>query len=142
MEEILRLLQEKGYKLTLQRRAVLDAFAECEGFPTANQILAVVRKIHPNISLDTIYRNLALLTEIGALHEIYRTAGNVYEISTPGHHHHHLVCTKCGRTECIDVCPMNDAYVKEAAKKGFLITGHIFEFYGLCHSCRENENES
>ena len=140
MEEVLQLLQENGCKLTPQRRAVLEAFAECGDFPTAHQLLTVIRKTHPSISLDTIYRNLALLAEIGAIHEIYRSAGNVYEIIAPGHHHHHLVCTKCGRTECIDVCPMNETYVKEAEKKGFLITGHVFEFYGLCAHCRKNQN--
>ncbi|EEX78412.1 transcriptional regulator, Fur family [Selenomonas sputigena ATCC 35185] len=96
-----------------------------------------MRRKHSNVSLDTIYRNLALLSNLGVIHEIYRAAGNVYEIIEPGHHHHHLVCTECGKTECIDICPMQEAYTKEAEKRGFLITGHIFEFYGICQECRE-----
>ena len=135
-EDHLALLSSKGYKLTPQRRAVLDAFLECDPFPTAQQLLAAVHKKHANVSLDTIYRNLALLSELGVIHEIYRTAGNVYEILAPGHHHHHLVCTECGKTECVDICPMQDAYIKEAEKKGFRITGHIFEFYGICKDCQ------
>lgn len=137
-EDHLRQLRSHGYKLTPQRRAVLDAFQECGPFPTAQQLLAAVHKKHANVSLDTIYRNLALLSNLGIIHEIYRTAGNVYEIIEPGHHHHHLVCTECGKTECIDVCPMQDSYTKEAEKKGFLITGHIFEFYGVCRDCQKN----
>ncbi|MCR5446462.1 MAG: transcriptional repressor [Schwartzia sp.] len=137
MENILEKLRQKGYKITPQRRAVLDAFQAFENFPTAQQLLTAVRKTHPDVSLDTIYRNLSLLTELGAVHEIRRSSGNVYELATSGHHHHHLVCTKCGKTECIDMCPISDAYTKEAEKKGFLITGHIFEFYGLCSDCRK-----
>lgn len=139
LKNSLALLRSKGYKLTPQRQAVLHAFSECSDFPTAQQILAAVHKTHPSVSLDTVYRNLALLTKIGIVHEIYRTAGNVYEIIQPGHHHHHLVCTSCGKTECIDICPMQDSYTQEAEKKGFLITNHIFEFYGLCKNCRQKQ---
>lgn len=130
------MLRKKGYKITPQRRAVLTALDTCGQFPTAQDILEAVRKMQPDVSLDTIYRNLTLLTELGIVHEVYRSAGNVYEIVEQGHHHHHLVCTECGRTECIDICPMNEIYEKEAEKHGFLVTGHVFEFYGLCWSCR------
>ena len=74
--------------------------------------------------------------ELDIVHEIHRPSGNVYELVRPGHHHHHLICTECGKTECIDICPMNKIYEKEAEKRGFLVTGHVFEFYGICWSCR------
>ena len=135
-EKSLSMLRKKGYKITPQRRAVLTALDTCGQFPTAQDILEAVRKMQPDVSLDTIYRNLTLLTELGIVHEVYRSAGNVYEIVEQGHHHHHLVCTECGKTECIDICPMNEIYEKEAEKHGFLVTGHVFEFYGLCWSCR------
>ena len=135
-ERSLSMLREKGYKITPQRRAVLTALDTCGQFPTAQQILESVRKMQPDVSLDTIYRNLTLLTELGIVHEVYRSAGNVYEIVEQGHHHHHLVCTECGKTECIDICPMNEIYEREAEKHGFQVTGHIFEFYGLCWSCQ------
>ena len=132
----LELLRQKGYKITPQRRAVLEALdAGCQ-FPTAQQVLELVREKQPDVSLDTVYRNLTLMVSLGIVHEIFRSAGNAYEIVEPGHHHHHLVCTECGKTECIDVCPMNKIYEKEAEKRGFLVTGHVFEFYGLCWSCR------
>lgn len=135
MEKKLSILREKGYKITPQRRAVITALEEFGKFPTAQNILESVKKTQPDVSLDTIYRNLTLLAEVGIVHEIHRHTGNIYEIVTPGHHHHHLVCTECGRTECLDICPVNDAYVREAEKKGFQITGHTFEFYGICHDC-------
>lgn len=137
MENFLEKLRAAGYKITPQRRAVLAAFQGQAPFPTAHQILDAVRRTQPDVSLDTIYRNLALLTELGLVHEIFRPAGSVYELTAPDHHHHHLVCTACGRTACIDVCPMTPIYEKEAKKQGFQITGHIFEFYGLCRACQE-----
>ena len=136
MTQCLELLRKRGCRITPQRRAVLSAFAECQRFPTALELLGVIRHLQPDVSLDTVYRNLTLFTELGIVHEVHRPSGNAFEIVAPGHHHHHLVCTECGRTECIDICPMNEIYEKEAEKHGFLVTGHVFEFYGLCWSCR------
>ena len=136
MTQCLELLRKRGCRITPQRRAVLSAFAECQRFPTALELLGVIRHLQPDVSLDTVYRNLTLFTELGIVHEVHRPSGNAFEIVAPGHHHHHLVCTECGKTECIDICPMNKIYEKEADKRGFLVTGHIFEVYGLCWSCR------
>ncbi|ORT99921.1 Zinc uptake regulation protein ZUR [Anaerovibrio sp. JC8] len=133
-------LRAKGYKITPQRRAVLQALAACPPFTTAQQIREEVQKQQPDVSLDTVYRNLSLLAELDIVHEIFRSSGNVYELVDDEHHHHHLVCTECGRTECIDICPMIDTYEQEAAKKGFQITGHIFELYGLCSQCQEKKS--
>ena len=139
MEKMLEALREHGYKLTPQRRAVLQAMHGCAKFPTAQQILTEVRKEMPEISFDTVYRTLTLFTKLGITHEVYRPSGMVYELAE-GHHHHHLVCTECGRTECLDVCPVSEAYLEEAKKKGFQITGHVFEFFGLCKDCQKKRN--
>ena len=136
-QQPLDLLKAKGYKITPQRRAVLQALAVCPPFITAQQICDEVRKQQPDVSLDTIYRNLSLLTKLDIVHEIFRSSGNVYELVNAEHHHHHLVCTECGHTECINICPMIDSYQQEASKKGFKITGHIFELYGLCNKCQK-----
>lgn len=134
-------LRAKGYKITPQRRAVLQALAACPPFTTAQQIRDEVQKQQPDVSLDTVYRNLALLTELDIVHEIFRSSGNVYELADANHHHHHLVCTECGRTECIDICPMINSYQQEADKKGFKITGHVFELYGLCRECQKKKSK-
>ena len=135
-ESCLSILRKKGYKITPQRRAVLEALDSGGQFCSAQRVMEIVREKQPDVSLDTVYRNLTLLTELGIVHEIMRPAGNVYEIVREGNHHHHLICTECGKTECIDICPMNKIYEKEAESRGFLVTGHVFEFYGLCWSCR------
>ena len=140
MEELVALLREKGYKITPQRRAVIAALLESEKFPTAQQILEIVKKTNPDVSLDTVYRNLGLLIELNLVYEIntQNSAGNVFEIVHLHHeHHHHLVCLVCGKTECIDICPVNEAYIAEVEKRGFEVTGHTFEFYGKCQKCKE-----
>lgn len=140
MEELITLLREKGYKITPQRRAVIAALLESEKFPTAQQVLEIVKKTNPDVSLDTVYRNLGLLMELNLVYEIntQSSAGNVFEIVHLHHeHHHHLVCLVCGKTECIDICPVNEAYIAEVEQRGFEVTGHTFEFYGKCRKCRD-----
>lgn len=139
METIVNLLRSKGYKITPQRRAVIDALKHCGKFSTAQNILDFVKKSHPNVSLDTVYRNLNMLAEIGFVHEINtkNRDGNVFEIAGK-EHHHHFVCTECGRLECMEACPVNEEIIGLALERGFEITGHLFELYGRCSSCRQN----
>jgi Fur family zinc uptake transcriptional regulator/Fur family ferric uptake transcriptional regulator len=118
MEQGLSMLRKKGYKITPQRRAVIAALDICGQFPTVQQLLESVKKMMPDVSLDTIYRNLTLLTELGIVHEIHRHNGNVYEMVIPGHHHHHLICTQCGRTECVNICPMSVMLIQRKRQSG------------------------
>lgn len=143
MEKFIEILRSKGYKITPQRRAVIDALLSSETFPTAQQVLKVVKKTTPDVSLDTIYRNLNLLIDLHMVNEIKnpKSGGSVFEVVTSQKHHHHFVCLLCGKTECMDVCPINNSYIAEAEKRGFEVTGHTFEFYGKCRGCREVERK-
>lgn len=140
MEEIIKVLRENGYKITPQRRAVVLALLECDKFLTVQQILDFVKKSNPDVSLDTVYRNLDIFVQLGLVHEIHTNnrEGNVFELMISGHHHH-LVCLKCGVMECMETCPINDEYFEEAKKKGFAVKRHIFEVYGYCKNCKDFE---
>ncbi|MBP2652299.1 MAG: zur [Firmicutes bacterium] len=136
MDELLKELRAKGYKMTPQRRAVITALLECGKFPTAQQLLAKVKQAAPDVSLDTIYRNLSLLIDLGLVNEIHLPGrGNVFELTT-NQHHHHLVCVRCGKAECLDYCPVSAQDLEKAAEQGFEIISHSLEFYGYCRSCR------
>jgi len=136
LDKLLRTLREKGYKMTPQRRAVVTALSECREFPSAQKILEYVKRSIPDISLDTIYRNLALLVELGMVQEIHLPGreGNVYELMVT--HHHHLICLSCGKAECLDHCPIDHREVAKAEKQGFQIISHSLDFYGYCRTCR------
>ncbi|HIU64510.1 MAG TPA: transcriptional repressor [Candidatus Avacidaminococcus intestinavium] len=137
MNNFIDILRNKGYKITPQRRAVINALLECESFPSAHQVLECVRKTHPDISLDTIYRNLNLLVELGTVNEITKgsSEGNRYELLTEGHHHH-IICIKCGKIVCVDVCPLQQMENLIATQSGFQIISHSLEFYGYCSECK------
>ena len=136
VEKFVAILRKKGYKITPQRRAVITAFLKSDKFATAQQILDHVRATNPDMSLDTVYRNLALLVELGVISEVNTRGkdGNFYELITT-EHHHHLVCLNCGKAECLDFCPINCEKLETASKNGFNITSHALEFYGYCQNC-------
>jgi Fe2+ or Zn2+ uptake regulation protein len=139
MDKILRSLREKGFKVTPQRRAIIEAMFHCGAFPTVQRILEYVKKIHPDVGLDTVYRNLNLLTEIGVIHQINLRGreGNVFELAQS--HHHHLVCLGCGKTQCLDYCPVDEKELQQAATSfDFTIKSHSLELYGYCRNCRVN----
>lgn len=138
MERFINKLREKGYKITPQRRGVIMALMRSTRFVTAQQVFDYVRDRVPDVSFDTVYRNLALLVEIGVVNEVKMRGreGNLYEISYEGHHHHHLVCLGCGKAECLDFCPVDNEHLTKAEKNGFKVTWHALEFYGYCPNCR------
>jgi Fur family zinc uptake transcriptional regulator len=136
MEKLISILREKGYKITPQRRAVITALVNSDRFATAQQILDYVKQTNPDISLDTIYRNLTLLADLGIICEISTRGkdGNIYELITTKHHHH-LVCLSCGKAECLDFCPISHEDLEQINQKQFTIISHSLEFYGYCANC-------
>ena len=138
MKDIIEIIRSKGYKMTPQRRAVIKALFECGQFPTAQDILEYAKTINPDMGIDTIYRNLNLLTEIGVLNQINIKSRDVSVFEIVTSHHHHLICLNCGKAECLDYCPVIEDSEKIAQEKDFKIISHSLEFYGYCHKCQAN----
>jgi len=136
MKGIIELLQSKGYKMTPQRRTVIKALFECGQFPTAQDILEYAKKINPDMGIDTIYRNLNLLTEMGVLNQINIKSRDVSVFEIVTNHHHHLICLNCGKTECLDYCPVVEDSEKIGQENNFKIISHSLEFYGYCSTCQ------
>ncbi|MBT9166859.1 MAG: Zinc-specific metallo-regulatory protein [Syntrophomonadaceae bacterium] len=134
---LLSLLKEKGYKLTAQRQAILAALRHLGERASAKEIYTELRKEKSVISLDTVYRNLRLLAEIGIVQQILLQSGTVFELTDDSHHHHHLVCVDCEKVVCISYCPESCAYTEQAKLAGFDVLGHLFEVYGRCTDCQQ-----
>ena len=116
-----------------QREMMLSVLRETQSHPTATEIYKELRKRDPKISLGTVYRNLALLSENGTILRIDSDHDSVhYDGST--HLHYHFICSKCGAVSDLSVTPINiDALVEE--ETGGNVTGHTMVFYGKCKKC-------
>lgn len=121
-------------KYSRQREAIKSFLSSYEGHPTADTIYENLRKDFPHISLGTVYRNLALLEEIGAINKISSNSGaDRYDgdISL----HNHFTCKKCQSIVNLDMESID--HIKDTAAKNFdgEIEGYTAHFYGLCDKC-------
>ncbi len=116
-----------------QRDKILEVLKNCKSHPKASDVYEMVREDIPNISLGTVYRNLAKLSENGQILKLDLGTGSEHfdgDVSA----HYHIVCTKCNRI--VDVFE-HEATLNNFAKKYFNgnITGHSLVFYGECVDC-------
>ncbi len=130
-------LRQHGYKLTPQRRVVIQTITSNQDHLTTAAIYEKVRQDYPTIGLVTIYRTLEILAKLGLICELH--AGDScrsYTISTLGHHHH-LICSNCGTV--VDFAGFELGEVEQSLSKetGFRIDGHLLEFVGLCQACQK-----
>jgi len=131
----LETLKEKGLKLTPQRRLISDIIHDARSHLTAEDIIARVQKKMPGVNKSTIYRTLDLLEHTGCVLKSDSGDHFIYHHAEEGHHHH-LICSRCGRTqECSEnlFLPVEKALNE---KHGFQVDFKHLVITGLCRSCR------
>lgn len=129
-------LRQKGYKITPQRQEILDTLLDSD-HKSAEEIHQKIQVKYPNVSLDTVYRNLNTLKELGIITPVNFADGKQrFEFAEGAKHHHHLVCLKCGAYEELDFCPLEFLDCRKIKDKDFQIEKHNFEIFGYCAACR------
>ena len=117
-----------------QRKAIVDYLLSVKTHPTAEEIYESVRKVYPKISLGTVYRNLGLLEEIGALRRLKTGVMDRYDGDlTP---HAHFVCSTCGQVSDL---PQKGVTCEEIPC-GFTVERIELFCYGTCATCNKSKN--
>lgn len=131
-------LREGGYKITPQRRTIINTIIDNHEHLTPAEIHALVKREHPGIGLVTVYRTLEILAELELICEMH-AGGNCrsYLIRRPSEHHHHLICSDCGTVIDFTNCDLEELEQRLSRENGFEINGHLLEFVGRCIKCRE-----
>lgn len=130
-------LEERGYRLTAARRAILETLIDSGGHVTADDLADRVRARNPQVGRMTVYRTLDLLSDLGLVHPIYQGTGAAHYVLLHEGHHHHLVCTRCRQVIEFDDCSLQDLARMVGDRFGFQLQGHLLEFYGLCPACQK-----
>jgi Fur family transcriptional regulator, peroxide stress response regulator len=137
LEQMIRLLKEKGCRITPQRMAMLRILSKSEGHPSAEQIFEQISGHYPTTSLATVYKTLNLLKNMGEVLEVtFASVGSHYDGNKP-YPHPHLICTRCG--QILDPLIESMAGIAEeiARQTGYKITHQQLNFLGLCPRCQQ-----
>jgi Fur family transcriptional regulator, peroxide stress response regulator len=134
LPDLLQGLSRAGIRLTQQRRAILRQVAAARNHPDAETLYREVRETAPNVSLDTVYRTLWLLRDLGLIDAIGAQWDRArFDPNTAPHHH--FVCLQCG-----NILDFYGEYVDEARLPAALrVLGdaqsiHV-EVRGICARC-------
>jgi Fe2+ or Zn2+ uptake regulation protein len=126
-------------RYTRLRRALVETLAGAGRPLTIPEIL----QSNPGLSQSSAYRNITVLLEAGAAR---RVAGaddhGRFELAEDlAGHHHHLVCSTCGKVSDVKSSPRLERALEEAARAAaeeddFDVVEHRFDLVGVCADCR------
>lgn len=126
--------RDAGVKVTHQRLEIFREVATSFSHPDAEAVYRGVRERVPTVSLDTVYRTLWLLNDLGLLTTLGQRRESVrFDANLAPHHHY--VCESCGLTRDFE-SPELDALRVPTGVQGFgSVSATRVEVRGLCASC-------
>lgn len=140
-KEITDWLKERGLRMTLPRRVIIDILAASDTYLAAEDIYLELHSDHPGIGLATVYRTLVLFHKLGIVTKLEVGEGKARFELMDTEHHHLLVCERCHK-----VVKYSDFTTRE--KDGFAeleriveqtyhfrIDRHVVQYHGLCPEC-------
>ncbi len=140
VQDIIVKLKEHGYKITPQRQEIVNVMAQENRHMTVDDIHGKISARFPNLSVDTVYRNVGVLEQLNMLDRTDFGDGiGRYKLVEDGGHRHHLICLKCGCSEEVDFCPLDYIDQQQIRDKNFAIARHNFEIFGYCARCSKKE---
>ena len=130
--------QARASRRTRQGDAVLNVVLGSDNFRSAQDIHAELRAAGEPVGLTTVYRHLALLTDVGRLDALQTADGElVYRRCHSESHHHHVVCRRCGRGTEVELPDLERWTETTARDLGYTDVTHTVEMFGLCADCKE-----
>ncbi|MHB8628062.1 MAG: Fur family transcriptional regulator [Aggregatilineales bacterium] len=139
-EELLHELRQRGERLTIQRRLVLEALCAEPGHHTVNQLRQMIEQSGESLDESTIYRIVQRLNELGLVSQTdLGWQGVVYELirSTP---HHHLVCLGCGAVISLEDSLAEGLRQSILEQYGFEARVEHLALFGWCRECQAARN--
>ncbi|HEY3446178.1 MAG TPA: Fur family transcriptional regulator [Myxococcales bacterium] len=126
--------RHSGVKLTHQRLEIFREVASSTAHPDAEAVYKAVRQRLPTVSLDTVYRTLWTLTDVGLLSTLgpRRERARFDANLAP---HHHFVCVRCGTAEDFESKDLDAVCVPPGVERFGKVLGTHVEVRGVCSEC-------
>lgn len=139
MEEIVEALRSEGFRMTAPRRAIIQTIIEADSWQSPEEIHYRSRSCCPSLGLVTVYRTLALLSELGYVRRVHLEHGCHGYIRTELAHGHHVLCRNCHQAVEFEGMDAFTSIIEQVSTQtGYLIEDHMIELLGLCPACQEN----
>jgi Fur family transcriptional regulator, ferric uptake regulator len=138
-EPFLDAIDRSAHRMTEPRRAVARLIADRDGHFSAADLVTEARQRRLAVGRATVFRTLDLLAELDLVERIDLPTGEHAYVACEPAHHHHVVCSGCGRSDDIDDAGMR-AVVREVERRtGYVISEHRLELFGLCADCQNQQ---
>ena len=125
---------------TIQKDLVRNAVYEMKRHVTANEVYEFIKEEYPTIGKGTVYRNLDILVEEGALRKVEVPDGpNRFDFTLKNHYH--VRCIKCGEIFDVDMDQIPDLLERIHNTHGIEFVDYDISFKGICPKCREKVKE-
>jgi Fur family peroxide stress response transcriptional regulator len=123
-----------GVKLTHQRLEIFREVAASLEHPSAEAVLKSVRPRMPTVSLDTVYRTLWLLNDLGLISTVGPRRGSARFDANLAHHHHY-VCVRCGLVRDFESAALDALRIPKSVRALGSISDAQVEVRGVCRRC-------
>lgn len=125
---------------TIQKDLVRNAVYEMKRHVTANEVYEFIKEAYPTIGKGTVYRNLDILIEEGALRKIEVPDGpNRFDFAL--NNHYHVRCIKCGNVSDVYMDEIPNLLERINNTHGIEFLDYDILFKGICLKCRGKEKE-
>ena len=130
-------LKQAGFRLTRPRKAILTVLSGAGESLTPEEVLEKAEPLCPGIGLVTVYRTLALLSDLGQVRRLHQEDRCLAYVAANLAHGHHVVCRRCRRAVEFPGSEDLGAVIGEVARQtGFLVDDHLLELMGICPDCQ------
>ena len=130
--------RQAGVKLTHQRLEIFREVAASLEHPSAEAVLKALRPRMPTVSLDTVYRTLWLLSDLGLVSTLGPRRESV-RFDANLQHHHHYVCVRCGLARDFESAELGALRIPKSVQElGSIASTHV-EVRGVCRRCAEQQ---
>ncbi len=129
--DIEALCQQRGLRITEQRRVIARVLSESADHPDVDQLHARAAAIDPGISIATVYRTVRLFEEAGILDRHDFGDGRARYEAAPEAHHDHMIDVESGHViEFVD--PELEALQRQISERlGYRLVDHRLELFGV-----------
>lgn len=121
---------------TRQKQEVRTALSDSDDFISAQELYARLRSSGSRIGLATVYRNLNEMVRSEEADSFFAAGGEQRFRTCSREHHHHLICTECGKATEIQA-PLEEWVDSTAREHGYVQVRHVVDLFGVCRDCAE-----